>query len=99
MGDDGKALAGQRGKGEDAADGGQFLTTVTTHNASLAEQGLDSRVAAGNGSCVGRGSPTATLRRTRLDGCYATTLADELRGVVQQLVGIADVLDIQQLDG
>ena len=52
MGNNGKVLAGQRRQGEDTAYGGQLLTREAAHDTRLAEQSLNSRVAAGNGSCM-----------------------------------------------
>ena len=53
MGDDGKVLALQRGQGEDTAHGGELLTAEAAHDACLAEEGLDGRVAGGDGTCMG----------------------------------------------
>ena len=41
------------------------------------------------------GRPTAALAGTRLDGCNATTLADEVAGIEKQFVGVGDVFDIE----
>ena len=54
MGDNGKTLARQRWQCHDAAYGGQLFAAVTAHDAGLAEQGFDSRIAAGYGSCMRR---------------------------------------------
>ena len=48
MGNNGKALSRQGRKGKDTTHGGQFLTTVTAHDACFTEQGLDSRIAGSN---------------------------------------------------
>ena len=103
MGDDGEvdgvlaaAAQGLR-QTEDAADGRQFLARETAHDAGLAEQGLDSRVARGDGSRMTRRRPTAALRRACLDGGYPTALANERGGVVEHLVGVGNVLDVEQL--
>ena len=41
-------------------------------------------------------STTATLARTCLDGCDATSLADQATGIIEQLVWVGDILDIEQ---
>ena len=83
MSNDGKVLSLQRRKGEDAAHGSQFLTGEAAHNACLTEQSLNSRIAAGNCSCMTGSCTTATLRRTCLDGCNATAFLDEVTGMEQ----------------
>ena len=87
-----------RGDHEDTACRGQFLAGETTYDAGLAEQGLDGGIAGGDGSCMAGGGTTATVARPSLDGCDATALADEVAGIEQQLVGVSDVLHIEQLD-
>ena len=96
MGDNGKVLAVEWGKGEDAAHGGQLFAAEAAHDARLAEQGLDGRVARCDGSGVARCGTASALARTCLDGGNAASLANEVAGVEEQLVGVGDVLDIEQ---
>ena len=77
MGDDGEVAALERRQGKNAADGGELLAREATYDASLTEQGLDSRIATGNGTRMAGGGSAATLRGTGLDGGNATALADE----------------------
>ena len=62
---------------KDTAHGGQLLPTKAAHDARLAEQCLDGRVAGGDGSRMTGGGAAATLAGPRLDGGYATALANE----------------------
>ena len=81
---------------KDAAGGGEFLATETADDAGLTEQRLDCGITAGNGSCVATGGPTSALATSRLDGCNAASFLDKVAGMEEQLVGVADVLDIEQ---
>ena len=96
MGDNGKTLARQRWQCHDAAYGGQLFAAVTAHDAGLAEQGFDSRIAAGYGSCMRRCRTAATLAAACFDGGNATAFANKAGGMEQQLVRVGDVLDIEQ---
>ena len=98
MGDDGEVLAFQFGQGEDTTHGGQLLARIAAHDARLAEEGLDGGVAAGDGTCMRTGRTAAALAAAALDGGDATSLPDERRGMEKQAVGVADALDVEQLD-
>ena len=54
-----------------------YQAREAAHDARLAEQGLDGTVGRRDGSRMARGRTTATLRRSRLDGCNATALANQ----------------------
>ena len=62
MGNDSEVLAGEAGQCEDTAHGGELLTAEAAHDAGLAEEGLDGRVAGGDGTGVTAGG-TAACRR------------------------------------
>ena len=96
MGDNGEVLAVEARQGEDAAHGGQLLATEAAHDACLAEEGFHGRVAAGHGAGVAAGGTAAGLRRASLDGGDAAALADEAGGVEKELVGVGNVLDVEQ---
>ena len=95
MGDDGETLASKRWQGKDTSHRREFLPAMATYDACLAEQSLYGRVAGGDGSCMARCRPTATLTASRLDGGDAASLADEAASMVQQFVRIGDILDIE----
>ena len=96
MGDNGIVLARETGQREDAPHGGQFLTAEAADNARLTEQSFNGTIAAGNGSRMTAGCTAATLAGTCLDGCYATSLADERCGVIEHLVGVGNVFNVEQ---
>ena len=96
MGYDGEVAAGKGGQREDTAHGGQLLAGETSHDAGFAEEGFHGGVARGDGAGVRRGGTAATLRTAGLDGGDAASLADERCGMEEQLVGVGDVLDIEQ---
>ena len=98
MGDDGEILSLEGRQGEDAAHGGEFFARVAAHDACLAEEGLDGRVAGGDRARMTGGSTASALGGTCLDGGDATALADETAGVEEQFVRVTDVLDIEQFD-
>ena len=91
-----KVLTFERRQSEDAAYGGQLLTRIAAHDARLSEQSLDGSIAAGQCARVAGGSPATALAGACLDGCDATSLANEAGSMKQQLVGIGDVLDIEE---
>jgi hypothetical protein len=71
---------------------------MAAYDTGLTEQSLDSRVAAGNGTRMTGGCPAATFTATCLDGSYATPLADEAAGMKEKLVGIGNILNIEEFD-
>ena len=83
MGDYGKVASFQWRQGEDTSYCGEFLTTETTHDACLTEEGFDCRITGGDGTRMTGCCPTAALTGTSLDGCNATTLSDKIAGVEQ----------------
>ena len=101
MSDDGKIKTAfpllQTREREDTAHGSEFLTREATYDTRLAEQGLNSRVAGGNGTRMTAGCTTARLRRTCLDSSNATALLDERCGMIEQLIRIGNIFDIEQL--
>ena len=96
MGDDGAVATREAGKREDTSHGGQFLTREAAHNAGFAEQSLDGRVTGGNGTRMTAGGTTASRRRTSLDSSDTAALLDERRSMVEQFIGVSDILDIEQ---
>ena len=56
VGDDGATLAFDFRMHEHAANGGEFLAVMATHDARFAEQGIDGGVVGGEGAGVRRGS-------------------------------------------
>ena len=98
MGHDGEITTTQGGEGEDATHRGEFLARETTHDAGLAEERFDSRVAAGDGSRMGTGRTRTALAATSLDGGDAAALADERACMIEQFVRVGDIFDIEQFD-
>ena len=84
-------------QGKDTGNGCQFFTAETTHNTRFAEQGFHCRVRVGNRTCVGRCGTLTDIRTTRFYGCDMTTLANQGRSMIQELIRIFDLLDIEHL--
>ncbi len=68
MGNDGEVFAFQFRQGEDTTYGRQLLARIATHNTRLTEEGLDGRIATGNGPRVRTRCPATAFATARLDG-------------------------------
>ena len=98
VGDDGAAATRHGFQRKNTSDRRQLLAAEAADDPRLAEERLDGGIGAGDGPRVRRGRPLPRLGAPGLDGGDAAALADERRGVVEQLVRVSNLFDIKHLD-